>query len=97
MGLRRQPEALLARVDAPARAPLPEADVCCGFGGTFAVRMDELSSAMLDRKLDAIERSGASLVAVTDVSCLMHMEGGLRRRGSTCRVVHLADVLAGRA
>jgi L-lactate dehydrogenase complex protein LldE len=52
---------------------------------------------MLDRKLDAIERSGASLVAVTDVSCLMHMEGGLRRRGSTCRVVHLADVLAGRA
>jgi L-lactate dehydrogenase complex protein LldE len=96
LGLRRQPEALLSRVEAPARVPLAEAEVCCGFGGAFAVKMGELSSALLERKLDDIERSGADVVAVTDVSCLMHMEGGLRRRGSARRVVHLADLLAGR-
>ena len=60
----------------------PEADVCCGFGGLFAVKMPDISSAMLARKLDRIEESGADTVVVTDVSCGMHMAGGLHRRGS---------------
>lgn len=97
LGLKRQPRALLAHVAGPAPVELPEAEVCCGFGGVFSVKMGEISSAMLERKLDAIAASGADLVVGTDVSCLMHIEGGMRRRAMRCRVAHLADVLAGRA
>ena len=80
---------------APSTCPLPEAEVCCGFGGLFAVKMSDISGEMLARKLDAIEACGADTIAVTDVSCGMHMNGGLRRRGSKVRVAHIADVLAG--
>jgi L-lactate dehydrogenase complex protein LldE len=74
--------------------PMAESDVCCGFGGLFAVKLPDISSAMLDRKIDRIHESGADTVVVTDVSCAMHMQGGLRRRGSRVQVKHLADVLA---
>jgi L-lactate dehydrogenase complex protein LldE len=55
--------------------------------------MSDISSAMLNRKLDSIEASGAATVAVTDVSCAMHMAGGLHRRGSAIRVRHIAELL----
>ena len=93
LGVRRQPEQLLDGVDGLTRVPLSEADVCCGFGGLFAVKMPGVSGAMLQRKLDAIEASGADTIVVTDLSCGLHIAGGLRRRGSRVRVVHLADVL----
>lgn len=95
LGVDAGPKALLAKVQGAAACPLPEAEVCCGFGGLFAVKMADISSEMLARKLDAIDASGADTVAVTDVSCAMHMNGGLRRRGSRARVAHIADVLAG--
>jgi L-lactate dehydrogenase complex protein LldE len=95
LGARDEPEALLASVRAE-RCPLAEADVCCGFGGLFSVKLADVSSAMLARKLDGVEASGADAVVVTDVSCGMHMAGGLRRRNSRVRVRHIADVLAGR-
>jgi L-lactate dehydrogenase complex protein LldE len=78
-----------------ALCELPEAETCCGFGGLFAVRMPEISGAMLRRKLDRIEASGAEVVVGTDVSCLMHVAGGLRRRGSAITAAHLAEILAG--
>jgi L-lactate dehydrogenase complex protein LldE len=96
LNVREQPLALLSAVKGPATCPLAESDVCCGFGGLFSVKMADVSSAMLDRKLDRIQESGADTVVVTDVSCGMHMAGGLRRRGSPIRVRHLADVLAER-
>ena len=96
LGIRRQPECLLGGIEGATLVPLPEADVCCGFGGLFAVKMPAVSGSMLDRKLDAIAACGATSVVVTDVSCQMHMAGGLKRRGSPISVVHLADVLAGR-
>jgi L-lactate dehydrogenase complex protein LldE len=94
LGLRDQPIALLDAVKNVDLRPLPDAETCCGFGGLFSVKMSAISGAMLDRKLDAIAASGAGTVVATDVSCLMHMAGGLRRRGSTIRVRHLAEVLA---
>jgi L-lactate dehydrogenase complex protein LldE len=96
LGLDAEPRALLAGVHGARVCPLEEDRVCCGFGGLFAVKMSELSAAMLSRKLDCIEASGADTVVVTDVSCGMHMAGGLRRRprGRTIRVRHVADVLA---
>lgn len=96
LGIDRQPQALLDAIPDLDRRPLPEADVCCGFGGLFSVKMPAISSAMLDRKLDAIQRVDASTVVVTDVSCAMHMAGGLHRRGSPIRVCHIAEVLARR-
>ena len=59
----------------------------------FAVKYAALSSAMLDAKIAAIEESATEFVTATDVSCLMHLEGGLRRRGSGVRTIHLAEVL----
>ncbi|MPY87108.1 MAG: hypothetical protein GEU99_04220 [Luteitalea sp.] len=96
LGVDRQPRALLEHVQGIERCPLRDADVCCGFGGLFAVKMADISGAMLATKLDAIEESGADTVVVTDVSCGMHMQGGLQRRGSSVRVRHLAEVLADR-
>jgi L-lactate dehydrogenase complex protein LldE len=94
LGIERQPEALLAAVEGLEVAPLGEAHQCCGFGGLFSVKMDKISAAMLDRKLDAIEATGADLVIATDVSCLMHIGGGLHRRGSRVQARHVAEVLA---
>jgi len=93
LNVAEQPKALVAGVRGATICPLAEHDVCCGFGGLFAVKMPDISSAMLGRKLDRIQESGADTVVVTDVSCAMHMAGGLHRRGSPVRVRHLADVL----
>lgn len=93
LDVRHQPTALLDGLTGGSRVPLAEHDVCCGFGGLFAVKMSDISSAMLERKLDCIEQCGASTIAVTDVSCAMHMSGGLHRRGSPIAVKHVADLL----
>ena len=93
LGIDRQPRALLDGVDGPELRPLERADVCCGFGGTFAVKMADISSAMLDEKLDNVEATGAKTLVAGDAGCIMHMAGGLRRRGSAIRVAHLVQFL----
>lgn len=95
LGIEHQPEALLAGVEGLDRRHQEEADQCCGFGGLFSVEMPSVSAAVLSVKLDALEASGADLVVGGDVSCLLHIEGGLRRRGSHIRVAHIAELLAG--
>jgi L-lactate dehydrogenase complex protein LldE len=94
LGIDTQARHLLDQVQGLELRPLRDAETCCGFGGLFAVKMSAISGAMLDRKLDGIEESGADAVVATDVSCLMHIAGGLRRRGSTVAARHLAEVLA---
>lgn len=96
LGVASQPLALLGSVRNIETCPLPEAETCCGFGGLFAVKLSDVSASLLQRKLANVEASGADTLVATDISCLMHMEGGLRRRGSTIRVRHLAEVLADR-
>jgi L-lactate dehydrogenase complex protein LldE len=88
------PGRLLAAVEGLELVGIDEADQCCGFGGTFAVKNAEVSMAMLDDKLSAIERSGAEAVTAVDNSCLMQIGGGLSRRGSPVRTLHLAEILA---
>ena len=95
LNLREEPLALLRGVRDLRLVPLPGAEECCGFGGFFAVKFSALSGAMLDAKIDAIEASEAEVVTATDASCLMHIAGGLARRGSKVRAMHLAEVLAG--
>ena len=89
------PERLLRAVPGATLAELPRATECCGFGGMFAVKNAAVSTAMLADKIESIEASGAEAVCACDASCLLHIGGGLERRGSAVRAVHLAEVLAG--
>jgi L-lactate dehydrogenase complex protein LldE len=68
-------------------------ELCCGFGGTFAVKRPAISVAMADEKLDAAVAAGADAIVSTDPGCLMHLEGRARRRGLALRVHHLVDLL----
>ncbi len=94
LGESQAPRTLLRNLSGAEFVELPEADECCGFGGSFSVRLPEVSSAILDKKLAAVERSGADAVVACDAGCLLQIAGGLRRRGSRVRALHLAEVLA---
>jgi L-lactate dehydrogenase complex protein LldE len=91
----RSARTLLRGVPGVELIELPGADECCGFGGSFSVRLPEVSSAILGKKLDNVERTGADCVVACDAGCLMQMGGGLSRRRSRVRALHLAQVLAG--
>jgi L-lactate dehydrogenase complex protein LldE len=73
---------------------LPRADECCGFGGTFAIKNADTSSAMLADKCDAIASTGAGFCTALDSSCLLQIGGGLSRRDATVRPIHIAEILA---
>jgi L-lactate dehydrogenase complex protein LldE len=73
---------------------LPQADQCCGFGGTFALKNVDTSTAMLADKVRAVLDTGAEVLTAGDNSCLLHIGGGLRRLRSGVRTVHLAEILA---
>jgi L-lactate dehydrogenase complex protein LldE len=88
------PYALLRAVRGLELAPFERADECCGFGGTFALKNADTSSAMLADKCAALEASGAEVVTAVDSSCLLHVGGGLSRRGAPVRTMHLAEILA---
>jgi L-lactate dehydrogenase complex protein LldE len=94
IGVDEEPEEMLANVNGLQMTPLERADVCCGFGGAFSVKMADISSAILDEKLDNIEATGTNTVIASDTGCVYQMQGGLRRRGSPVQVVHIAEVLA---
>ena len=89
-----QPRRLLESVRGLTLVDLPRADECCGFGGTFAVKNADVSTAMLDDKMAAILETGAAACVAADNSCLLQIGGGLHRRGAAIRCLHLAEVLA---
>jgi L-lactate dehydrogenase complex protein LldE len=88
------PLRLLRAVHGIELVELPAAEECCGFGGTFAVKNADTSSAMLADKLRHVAESGAEVCTTGDSSCLMHIGGGLSRSGAAARPVHLAEILA---
>lgn len=90
LGLDHQADRLLEGVE---RVALDGDRECCGFGGLFSVEMPAVSEAIMNEKLDRIEASGADTVVGSDISCLLHIEGGLRRRGSDIAVRHIAQLL----
>jgi L-lactate dehydrogenase complex protein LldE len=95
LGIRSQPRRLLEAMEGLTLVELRDADVCCGFGGTFAVKYGEISDRIVDKKADAIEESGATTLLAGDLGCLMNMAGKLLRRGANVEVRHVAEVLAG--
>lgn len=94
LGVRGQARDLLGHVQGVDVKQLTGSEECCGFGGLFAVKMSDISGAMLKTKLDHVIESGAQTVVGCDISCLMHIEGGARKRGLPITVCHLAELLA---
>jgi len=95
LGVRSQPRKLLATVQGLTLVEMAESDVCCGFGGTFAVKYSEISNAIVGKKTQNISAAGASMLIAGDLGCLMNMAGKLSREGSSIAVRHVAEVLAG--
>lgn len=89
-----KPLTLLRSVRGMTLTELPEADSCCGFGGTFAIKNSATSTAMLADKMTNVIASGAEICTAGDSSCLMQIGGGLTRIRSGVRTVHLAEILA---
>ena len=94
LGIAEQPRTLLANTRGIEFIEMEESDTCCGFGGTFSVSYPEISTAMVDRKIEHILATGAEVVTGCDVSCLMNIEGRLSRRGENVKVLHIAEILA---
>ena len=88
------PLELLRRVRGLDLVELPRADECCGFGGTFALKNADTSTAMLADKVASVAATDAEVCTALDGSCLLHIEGGLSRTGAPVRAVHLAEILA---
>jgi L-lactate dehydrogenase complex protein LldE len=89
-----RPLRLLRKVEGLDLVELPDAEVCCGFGGTFAVKNADVSTAMLADKMRAVLATRAEVCTAGDSSCLMHIGGGLSRLNAGTRAVHLAEILA---
>jgi L-lactate dehydrogenase complex protein LldE len=97
MGVREQPRALLAKVAGLELTEMNDSTVCCGFGGTFSVKFGGISTAMAEKKCEHITAAGADAVVLGDLGCMLNIEGRLRRRGDDrTRVLHVAEVLAGK-
>lgn len=91
-----RPRRLLAAVEGLRLVDLPDAEACCGFGGTFAVKNAAVSVAMGRDKVAAIGASGTEVVTAVDTSCLLHLGGLLARERRPIRTLHLAEILAAR-
>lgn len=95
LNIHSEPRRLIRHVREAELVELENADACCGFGGTFSVKYPEISVAILEQKIEAIERAGVDAVVSGDASCLMQIGGRLSRTNSKVRVMHLAELLAG--
>jgi L-lactate dehydrogenase complex protein LldE len=94
LGVKAQPRALLAMAGAKL-VEMPDCEKCCGFGGTFSIKLGEISTRMADNKCVNIAASGARTVVGGDLGCLLNIEGRLRRKGdATTSVRHWAEVVA---
>ncbi len=95
LGVKQQPRRLLASVAGLELREMMEADVCCGFGGTFCVKYPNISNVMVSDKTANAAATGAELLLAGDLGCLMNMAGKARREGRNMRVRHVVEVLAG--
>ena len=96
LGVKAQPRKLLGSVQGLALQEMPDAEICCGFGGTFCVKYPEISTRMVSDKVRDIAATGADTLLAGDMGCLLNMAGRLKREGVPVKVRHVAEVLAGR-
>ena len=95
LGIAAQPRRLLASVEGLELKEMTDPDVCCGFGGTFCVKYPDISVRMVSDKTANIAATGAQTLLAGDLGCLLNMAGRLKREGSTVKVRHVAEILAG--
>lgn len=93
LGIDREPRALLDAIEGVTTTPLQAEDECCGFGGLFAIKHGDISSRMLERKLENVSAAAPDRLVSCDLGCLLHIGGGLHRRGSAVKVQHLAELV----
>ncbi|MEA3291898.1 MAG: (Fe-S)-binding protein [Pseudomonadota bacterium] len=96
LNIKAQPRRLLESVEGLQLREMENAEVCCGFGGTFCVKYPEISAEMADRKLDGIGQTGADYLLGGDLGCLLNIAGRAKRLGKPLKVYHVAELLAGR-
>jgi L-lactate dehydrogenase complex protein LldE len=97
LGIKEQPRRLLHTVAGLELTELVDAEVCCGFGGTFCVKYPDISDAMVTKKAGHVATTGAGTLLAGDLGCLMNMAGKMARQGRDIEVRHVAEVLAGMA
>ncbi|WP_457091212.1 (Fe-S)-binding protein [Microvirga sp. P5_D2] len=95
LGVKTQPRQLLASIDGLTIVEMKDSDVCCGFGGTFAVKYSDISGAIVEAKTKNVEDAKTHTLLAGDLGCLMNMAGRLSREGKPIEVRHVAEVLAG--
>jgi len=95
MGVKAQPRKLLKTVEGLSLIELAEPEICCGFGGTFCVKYPDISVRMVTDKCRDVQATGAGTLLAGDMGCLLNMAGRLKREGSSVKVHHVAEVLAG--
>ncbi len=94
LGVSHQPRKLLGSVDGLKLVEMDDADICCGFGGTFCVKYPDISNAIVEKKTGNIAATGAGTVLAGDLGCLMNMAGKLQRQNMPVASRHVAEVLA---
>jgi L-lactate dehydrogenase complex protein LldE len=95
LNVKAQPRALLNSIPGLKLVEMQDPDVCCGFGGTFCVKYPDISNAIVEKKTETIDATGANTLLAGDLGCLMNMAGKLKRQGSKVEARHVAEVLAG--
>lgn len=93
-GIKKEPRKLLEKVKGLELIEMNDVETCCGFGGTFAVKYEPISVAVGEQKVENALATGAEYLISTDLSCLMHLQGYIRKNGHALQTMHLADVLA---
>ena len=92
--IKEGPRKLLANVKGLSLTEMNDVETCCGFGGTFAIKFDSISTGMGEQKVENALATGAEYLISTDLSCLMHLQGYIKQKGHALKTMHLADVLA---
>ncbi|WP_299754606.1 (Fe-S)-binding protein [uncultured Pontibacter sp.] len=93
-GIKAGPRELLSNVRGLELVEMEDNETCCGFGGTFAVKFEAISTAMAEQKVDNAIATGADYIVSTDSSCLMHLEAYIKKQSKPIKTMHIADVLA---
>lgn len=93
-GLKGEPRTLLKNVQGLELVEMKDSDVCCGFGGTFSVKFEPISTAMAEQKINNALDTGAEFIVSTDSSCLMHQQGFIDKHNLPIKTMHIVDVLA---
>jgi len=94
MNIKTEPRTLLSKVKGLELREMKDVETCCGFGGTFSIKYEPIAVAMADTKIENAMATGAEYIISTDISCLMHLDGYLKKQNKPVKIMHLADVLA---